>query len=96
MKCRPNTRLAGLSRHTPADDGFVEDGPYIDAWEARVLPDTVAAQGSLGPDSSLTTAHMTVRVYVRVLAERPLDCITAGDGKSPPVFMPNIEVEPCR
>ncbi len=33
-------------KHTPADDGFVEDGPYIDAWETRVIPDQVAAKAA--------------------------------------------------
>ena len=39
-------RWPDYHRHTPADDGFVEAGPYIDAWEARVLPDTVAAKAA--------------------------------------------------
>ncbi len=39
-------RWPDYHKHTPADDGFVEDGPYIDAWEARVLPDTVAAKAA--------------------------------------------------
>ena len=30
--------------HTPADDGFVEEGPYIAAWETRILPDRQAAK----------------------------------------------------
>ena len=33
-------------KHTPADDGFVEDGPYIDAWETRIIPDQVAAKAA--------------------------------------------------
>ena len=32
-------RWPDYHRHTPADDGFVEDGPYIDAWEKRVMPE---------------------------------------------------------
>lgn len=51
---------------------------------------------SRGRDSSLTTTDMAVRVYVRVLAERPVNSTTIGNRKSPPVFMPDIEVEPCR
>ena len=31
-------RWPDYHRHTPADDGFVEDGPYIDAWETRIIP----------------------------------------------------------
>ena len=31
-------------RHAPTDDGFVEDGPWIDAWETRILPDRDAAK----------------------------------------------------
>ena len=33
-------------KHTPADDGFVEDGPYLDAWETRIIPDQVAAKAA--------------------------------------------------
>ena len=36
-------RWPDYHKHTPADDGFVEDGPYIDAWEARVIPDQETA-----------------------------------------------------
>ena len=32
--------------HSPADDGFVEDGPYVDAWETRIFPDRVAARSA--------------------------------------------------
>ena len=32
-------RWPDYHKHTPADDGFVEDGPYIDAWETRIIPD---------------------------------------------------------
>ena len=39
-------RWPDYHRHNPADDGFVENGPYIDAWETRVLPDRVAAKGA--------------------------------------------------
>ena len=31
-------------RHRPADDGFLEPGPWIDAWETRILPDREAAK----------------------------------------------------
>ena len=34
-------------RHVPADDGFVESGPYIDAWETRITPDIVVAKAAL-------------------------------------------------
>ncbi|MXZ88448.1 MAG: hypothetical protein F4081_00660 [Dehalococcoidia bacterium] len=30
-------RWPDYHRHVPADDGFVEGGPYIDAWETRVI-----------------------------------------------------------
>ena len=30
-------RWPDYHKHSPADDGFVEDGPYIDAWETRIL-----------------------------------------------------------
>ena len=30
-------RWPDYHRHVPADDGFVEDGPHIDAWETRIL-----------------------------------------------------------
>ncbi len=39
-------RWPDYHKHTPADDGFVEDGPYIDAWETRIIPDQVAAKAS--------------------------------------------------
>ncbi len=32
-------RWPDYHRHIPADDGFVEDGPYIDAWESRTFPE---------------------------------------------------------
>ena len=37
-------RWPDYHKHVPAGDGFVEDGPYIDAWETRVIPDRVAAK----------------------------------------------------
>ncbi len=37
-------RWPGYHKHIPAGDGFVEDGPFIDAWETRVIPDRVAAK----------------------------------------------------
>ena len=37
-------RWPDYHKHTPAGDGFVEDGPYIDAWETRVIPDRTAAK----------------------------------------------------
>ena len=39
-------RWPAYHRHIPADDGFVEDGPYIDAWETHVLPDRTAAKAA--------------------------------------------------
>ena len=39
-------RWPDYHKHTPADDGFVEDGPYIDAWETRVIPDATAAKAA--------------------------------------------------
>ena len=39
-------RWPDYHKHTPADDGFVEDGPYIDAWETRVIPDQTAAKAA--------------------------------------------------
>ncbi len=39
-------RWPDYHKHTPAGDGFVEDGPYIDAWETRMIPDTVAAKAA--------------------------------------------------
>ena len=39
-------RWPDYHRHVPADDGFVEDGPFIDAWETRVLPDRDAARAA--------------------------------------------------
>ena len=30
-------RWPDYHKHVPTDDGFVEDGPYIDAWETRVV-----------------------------------------------------------
>ena len=39
-------RWPDYHKHTPADDGFVEDGPHIDAWETRIIPDQVAAKAA--------------------------------------------------
>ena len=39
-------RWPDYHKHTPADDGFVEDGPYIDAWETRIIPDKTAAKAA--------------------------------------------------
>ena len=39
-------RWPDYHKHTPADDGFVEDGPYIDAWETRIIPDRTAAKSA--------------------------------------------------
>ena len=39
-------RWPDYHKHTPADDGFVEDGPYIDAWETRIIPDVAAAKSA--------------------------------------------------
>ncbi len=39
-------RWPDYHKHTPADDGFVEDGPYIDAWETRIIPDSTSAKAA--------------------------------------------------
>ena len=39
-------RWPDYHKHTPADDGFVEDGPYIDAWETRIIPDRNSAKAA--------------------------------------------------
>ncbi len=39
-------RWPDYHKHTPADDGFVEDGPYIDAWETRIVPDRTGAKAA--------------------------------------------------
>ena len=39
-------RWPDYHKHTPADDGFVEDGPYIDAWETRIIPDPAATKAA--------------------------------------------------
>ena len=39
-------RWPDYHKHTPADDGFVEDGPYIDAWETRVIFDLREAKAA--------------------------------------------------
>ncbi len=50
-------RWPDYHKHTPADDGFVEDGPYVDAWETRVIPDQVAAKAAfLAGDLDVFTA----------------------------------------
>lgn len=44
-------RWPDYHRHIPADDGFVENGPYIDAWEAHVMPDWASRKAAfLGGD----------------------------------------------
>ena len=41
-------RWPDYHKHTPAGDGFVEDGPYIDAWETRaMIPDTGSGEGGV-------------------------------------------------
>ena len=39
-------RWPGYWKHTPADDGFVEDGPYIDAWDTRIISDSAAVKAA--------------------------------------------------
>ena len=39
-------RWPDYHKHIPADDGFVEDGPYIEAWETRILGDWTAAKAA--------------------------------------------------
>ncbi len=39
-------RWPDYHKHKPADDGFVEDGPYIDAWETRIFPTSEAAKSA--------------------------------------------------
>ena len=39
-------RWPDYHRHVPADDGFVEDGPYIDAWETRIFSGRVDAKAA--------------------------------------------------
>ena len=39
-------RWADYHKHTPADDGFVEDGPYIDVRETRIIPDAAARKAA--------------------------------------------------
>ena len=39
-------RWPDYHKHTPADDGFVEDGPYIEAWETRIMPDAAARKAA--------------------------------------------------
>ena len=56
-------RWPGYHGHTPADDGFVEDGPYINAWETRTLGNREAAKraflaGELDVFASITAEEM--------------------------------------
>jgi len=39
-------RWPDYHKHTPADDGFVEDGPYIESWETRIIPDKTSAKAA--------------------------------------------------
>ena len=39
-------RWPDYHKHRPADDGFAEDGPYIDAWETRIIPDRSEAKSA--------------------------------------------------
>ncbi len=39
-------RWPDYHKHTPADDGFVEDGPYIDAWETRIIPEAASRKAA--------------------------------------------------
>ena len=39
-------RWADYWKHTPADDGFVEDGPYIDQVSTRIIPDKEAVRAA--------------------------------------------------
>ena len=43
-------RWPDYHRHVPADDGFVEDGPHIDAWETRILDRVDARAAFLAGD----------------------------------------------
>lgn len=40
-------RWPDYHRHTPADDGFVDAGPYIDAWETRIIDLSLDARQAL-------------------------------------------------
>ena len=40
------TRWEDYWKHTPADDGFVEDGPYIDEIVTRIIPDKEAVRAA--------------------------------------------------
>ena len=46
LRARVVERWPGYWKHTPADDGFVEDGPYIDAWDTRIIPDSAAVKAA--------------------------------------------------
>tara|TARA_B100001123_G_scaffold180835_1_gene207136 strand:- start:7952 stop:9769 length:1818 start_codon:yes stop_codon:yes gene_type:complete len=39
-------RWADYHGHPEEDDGFVADGPYIDSWETRIIPDFAAAKSA--------------------------------------------------
>ena len=58
-------RWPDYHRHTPADDGFVEDGPYIDAWETRIL-DFFSRDRSEAKDAFLAGE---LDVYVDILPD---------------------------
>ena len=40
-------RWPDYHRHVPADDGFVDAGPYIDAWETRIIDLSLDARHAL-------------------------------------------------
>ena len=39
-------RWPDYHKHTPADDGFVENGPYIDTWETRIIPERATVKAA--------------------------------------------------
>ncbi len=39
-------RWADYHQHDPADDGFVKDGPYIEAWETRIIPEAASRKAA--------------------------------------------------
>ena len=39
-------RWPDYHRHAPADDGFVENGPYITAWDTRIIQDRSAVKSA--------------------------------------------------
>ncbi len=50
-------RWPDYHKHSPAGDGFVEDGPYIDNIETRIIPDRAAAKAAfLAGDLDVFTA----------------------------------------